>query len=342
MQNCQLGSLNACPKEALQIKETKNSDGKPTSVHGAFGGTVDAMDISNGGAGGKAKRNCLYTAMVFLQKLKDEVPALQPILSKSFVPPNFVKFYCSDEPQAWEECGSSDGRARSTIERLIQEENSRERDNAPLIPFTVDAKENGVTVTGGLDTMGHVGKGVIGLFLSAVVGFRGSGICIHGLSNSGAGGEQRTPVGLVTDSPSAKAKSPAPTASATATATSTNTAEALPSSSDNEYYDNASSRGVVLAASNNVAITDLEVSCIRSNEAEAIGIDIRTGSSDVALRRWSVKTVSSGAAAAGASQKAAGASQVTPVGQVAIEVAPGLADISLGPYQNLTFRSAKC
>ena len=41
--------------------------------------------------------------MVFLQQLKDEVPALQPILSKSFIPPNFVKFYCSDEPQAFEQ-----------------------------------------------------------------------------------------------------------------------------------------------------------------------------------------------------------------------------------------------
>ena len=34
------------------------------------------------------------------------------------------------------------------------------------------AAENGVTITGGLDTMAHIGKGVVGLFLSGVVGFR--------------------------------------------------------------------------------------------------------------------------------------------------------------------------
>ena len=60
VQDCKLGAITACPKESLQIKETKNSDdGKPTAVHGAFGGSVDAMDITNGGQGGKAKRNCL-------------------------------------------------------------------------------------------------------------------------------------------------------------------------------------------------------------------------------------------------------------------------------------------
>ena len=137
------------------------------------------------------------------------------------------------------------------------------------------------------------------------------------------------PAGLVTNSPNGPVE---PSSSTGASAT-----QALPSSSGTEYYDNASSRGVVLAASQNVAITDLEVSCIRSKEAEAVGIDIRAGSSDVALRRWSVKTVSS--AAAGQTREP---TNVTPVGQIAIEVAPNLTDISLGAYKNLRFSSARC
>ena len=141
----------------------------------------------------------------------------------------------------------------------------------------------------------------------------------------------------MTVSPSGTAKDP--TTTMQNKETSSNSAS-LSSLDNTSYYDNASSRGVVVAASKNVAITDLKVACVVSQKAEGIGIDIREGSSDVALRRWSVRRVSSDAMAHG--KLSTVENTTTPVAQTAFEIAPDLTDISLGSYRELCFTSANC